>query len=158
GDTSIVAAGRDLIASSASGAARIASLSPGNAPVFREAPLAGAIQISGPGALHVLAGRNLDLGLLAGNADGTGAGITSIGNFRNHALPAAVAYILLSAGIGPAAGLAASALDLANFIADYVNTPQGEVYLDEVIPGIDFDELGPEAQARAALEDFHRIL
>jgi hypothetical protein len=41
------------------------------------------IQISGPGALEVAAGRNPDLGSGANNADGTGEGLTSIGNGRN---------------------------------------------------------------------------
>ncbi len=157
-DITIITAGRDLIASSASSAARIGALSSGNAPVFGETPLPGDIQISGPGALHVLAGRNLDLGLVAGNPDGTGAGVTSIGNLRNPYLAAAGADLVLGAGIGPAAGLAGSGLDFANFIATYVKTPEGDDYLDQVAPGVNFDELDPEAQARVALEIFHRIL
>jgi filamentous hemagglutinin len=60
----------------------------------------GDIQISGPGALVVTAGGNIDLGNGANNADGTGVGITSIGNARNPHLPFDGADIQLMAGVG----------------------------------------------------------
>jgi filamentous hemagglutinin len=58
----------------------------------------GDIQVSGPGALVVKAGGNIDLGNGLNNSDGTGVGITSIGNSRNPALPFAGADIHLEAG------------------------------------------------------------
>lgn len=82
---------------------------------------AGDIQINGPGFLEVLAGRNLDLGTGPNLADGTGAGITSIGNFRNPFLPATGAGIIVLAGVtgpegtGPALGLSRSSLDFDAF-------------------------------------------
>jgi len=59
----------------------------------------GDIQISGPGALVVTAGENIDLGNGPNNSDGTGVGITSIGNARNPALPFDGADIQLMAGV-----------------------------------------------------------
>jgi len=59
----------------------------------------GDIQISGPGALLVTAGGNIDLGNGPNNTDGTGVGITSIGNARNPALPFEGADIQLMAGV-----------------------------------------------------------
>ena len=84
--------------------------------------LAGDIQISGPGFLEVLAGRNLDLGTGENLADGTGTGIISIGNSRNPNLPFEGASIIALAGIGgavggPALGLAGSKLDFENLEA-----------------------------------------
>ena len=81
--------------------------------------LAGDIQVSGPGILEVLAGRNLDLGTGENLFDGTGVGITSIGNARNPNLPFDGASIIALAGIkgknaGAALGLAESQLALSN--------------------------------------------
>jgi filamentous hemagglutinin family protein len=59
----------------------------------------GDIQISGPGSLIVTAGGNIDLGNGPNNSDGTGVGITSIGNARNPALPFEGADIQLMAGV-----------------------------------------------------------
>jgi filamentous hemagglutinin family protein len=60
---------------------------------------AGDIQISGPGTLEVAAGGNIDLGNGVANANGTSAGITSIGNQRNPLLPLGGADISVAAGI-----------------------------------------------------------
>jgi filamentous hemagglutinin family protein len=59
----------------------------------------GDIQISGPGSLIVTAGGNINLGNGPNNADGTGVGITSIGNARNQALPFEGADIQLMTGV-----------------------------------------------------------
>lgn len=59
----------------------------------------GDLQVSGPGALAVLAGGNIDLGNGANNSDGTGVGITSIGNARNPSLSFVGADITMSAGV-----------------------------------------------------------
>jgi filamentous hemagglutinin family protein len=123
-DVSIVAAGRDVLPYSASSPLRIAASRAGNAPA--SGPLAGDIQISGPGALQVVAGRNLDLGTGANNPDGTGTGITSIGNFRNPFLPFDGADLYVAAGLGASTGLGASALRVDDFLATYgVAAPAG---------------------------------
>lgn len=111
-DISIVSSGRDILPYLASSSLRTLASFPGNAFAGDSGPLAGDIQISGPGVLEVLAGRNLDLGTGARNKDGTGAGISSIGNLRNPALPATGSDLLVAAGIGPSIGLAASSLNL----------------------------------------------
>ena len=79
--------------------------------------LAGDIQINGPGLLEVLAGRNIDLGTGSNFGDGTGTGITSIGNSRNPNLPFEGASLIALGGItntagGAALGLADSSLKL----------------------------------------------
>ncbi|MCX6963500.1 MAG: filamentous hemagglutinin family protein, partial [Verrucomicrobia bacterium] len=111
-DISIVASGRDILPYSASTNLRALASLPGNSVTGDSGPLAGDIQISGPGFLEVLAGRNLDLGTGSRNSDGTGAGITSIGNLRNPALPLTGSDMIVMAGIGPSTGLSASTLKL----------------------------------------------
>ncbi len=160
-DTSVIAAGRDIIPSTANSLLRLAATAPGNI-VNNDSPvLAGDLQISGPGTLQVLAGRNLDLGTGRDFADGTGAGITSIGNARNPSLPFGGANLVVGAGIADSISLAGSSLDLPSFIARYVTTSEGEDYLDELIPGLDlaaFAALSAEEQARLALGVFQLIL
>jgi filamentous hemagglutinin len=132
-DISIVAAGRDIIPFNANAANRLTAQSDGNLLNIRdEAALAGDIQISGPGTLEVLAGRNLDLGVSPINPDGTGAGITSIGNARNPALPAEGASIVAAAGIGPALSLGGSNLDFEKLIDLAFETGLAETYLGEL--------------------------
>ncbi|WP_367870916.1 filamentous haemagglutinin family protein [Luteolibacter sp. Populi] len=158
GDTSVVASGRDIIPSNANSLLRLAANAPGNV-VNNDSPLlAGDIQISGPGSLQVLAGRNLDLGTGAGFADGTGAGITSIGNARNPSLSAAGANLVVGAGIQDATSLAESSLDFDAFITQYIGTPEGTAYLKELAPDIVFANLSSEEQARLALGVFYLIL
>ena len=111
-DISIVASGRDILPYSASTNLRALASLPGNSVTGDSGPLAGDIQISGPGFLEVLAGRNLDLGTGSRNSDGTGAGISSIGNLRNPALPLTGSDMIVMAGIGPSTGLSASTLKL----------------------------------------------
>ncbi|MDB6076529.1 MAG: hypothetical protein JWO82_276, partial [Akkermansiaceae bacterium] len=157
-DASIVASGRDIIPSNANSPLRIASQAAGNGVNLDSGPLAGDIQVSGPGSLQVLAGRNLDLGTGAGNADGTGTGITSIGNARNPFLPFEGADLVVGAGIGASDGLSTSDLKIAAFITAYVLTPDGEKYLKEIAPGVVFSDQTAEEQSRLALEVFYRIL
>jgi filamentous hemagglutinin len=158
GDLSIVSAGRDLIAYNSSSQSRALALSQGNGVARGQTPLAGDMQISGPGTLQVLAGRNLDLGLGGGNADGTGSGITSIGNFRNPFLPSEGADLVIGAGITASPSLGTSAPDFDAFIEKYVLTDQGAKYLNEIAPGTDFEQQSADEQARLALEVFYRIL
>jgi hypothetical protein len=101
-DTSLVAAARDILPYSVSGPLRVLSSQSGNAVVPGSGPQAGDIQISGPGLLEIIAGRNLDLGTGENKADGTATGITSIGNLRNPALPFAGADLLVGAGLSGA--------------------------------------------------------
>ena len=135
-DVSIISAARDIIPYNANAARRAFAndLSRGN--LFTDTPndtvlrdslgtyipskiIAGDIQINGPGYLEVLAGRNLDLGTGPNYKDGTGVGITSIGNYRNPFLPFDGASIITIVGIqnstgGPALGLSGSNLNLKN--------------------------------------------
>lgn len=112
---SIVSAGRDVLPYNENTLLRAQAedLKRGNAVVG--SALAGDIQINGPGVLEVLAGRNVDLGTGSTRSDGTGTGITSIGNARNPFLPFAGADLIVMAGIGghdrgPAIGLLNSTL------------------------------------------------
>ncbi len=63
----------------------------------------------------MIAGRDLDLGTGANNSDGTGVGITSIGNSRNPYLPFNGASILAAAGIASKLGLADSSISFSDF-------------------------------------------
>lgn len=109
-DVSQVVAGRDIVAYDANSLLRVAANASGNSLDVGNTALSGDIQISGPGTLEVLAGRNLDMGAGPANSDGTGVGITSIGNERNPYLPnpnqpSASADIIAGAGIGGSSGL-----------------------------------------------------
>ncbi|RYD47109.1 MAG: hypothetical protein EOP85_06095, partial [Verrucomicrobiaceae bacterium] len=158
-DTSLVASGRDLLPYTTLSHLRQEASSGGNAiSASSGAPRDGDIQISGPGTLQVLAGRTLDLGIGSNNPNGTGVGITSIGNTRNPYLPDDGANLVIGAGIGPSLGLAGSNLNVAEFIDTYVETEQGAKYLKEIAPGIDFSTVDDEEQARLAVEVFYRIL
>ncbi len=120
-DFSVVAAGRDLVAFDANSFFRIMANSLGNVLGLGAGPLAGDIQISGPGALEVLAGRNFDLGIGPNNPEGTAVGITSIGNERNPYLPFGGANLVAGAGIGPAGNLANSQLTFEAFISKFLD-------------------------------------
>ena len=166
-DVSIVASGRDLIAYDANSVLRNASQLAGNTVNQGEAPLPGDIQISGPGTLEVLAGRNLDLGVGLKNDDGTGAGITSIGNGRNPSLPFAGAAVIAAAGVGPAFDLGSSALGFDAFTRLALAGAGGVRYLSELpasfdVTGVsslaDFNKLLPEEQTQVALDLFFLVL
>jgi filamentous hemagglutinin len=169
-DVSIIAAGRDLLPYNANSSARVAAGRVGNIVVqsyenLSAAPLAGDFQISGKGVLQVLAGRNLDLGAGPNLADGTGAGLISIGNSRNPYLAYEGADIIAGAGLGVATGLAGSSLDFAKFIQDFVLGTKGAAYLKEVFPNPSspitpstFAGLPEDDQKRLALEIFYLVL
>ena len=128
--------------------------------------MAGDIRISGPGVLEVLAGRSIDLGSGANFLNGTGTGITSIGNLRNPFLPFTGADIIAFAGvtgpggIGPATGLSSSSLDILGFIKGYLKNPDDfkSDYLAKLEGDPSFDDLSGEQQAVVALERFFRFL
>jgi hypothetical protein len=157
-DNSIVSAGRDLIAYNANTNARENAALLGNILSDGENPLSGDLQISGPGTLQVLAGRHIDLGTGPVDSEGTGAGITSIGNARNPYLPAQGAQLIVAAGLGETAvGLSQSSLKLQAFIDQFVLGGEGSTYLAEL--GIsNFETLSEEAKAAAALEVFYLLL
>lgn len=124
---SIVSAGRDIIPSNENAPIRALADDFDQGNIVAGTALAGDIQISGPGYLEVLAGRNLDLGTGANLSDGTGVGITSIGNSRNPFLPFSGAGIIAMAGVGgreggPAVGLAGSSLNFEGLVPDSGNS------------------------------------
>ncbi len=128
--------------------------------------LQGDIQVSGPGVLEVLAGRDIDLGTGANFTDGTGLGITSIGSARNPFLPLDGADLIVIAGVagaagsGPALSLSASALDFETLAtqltagAEMLESP----YLMKLGAAGTAGALTDEQQAIVALERFYRIL
>ena len=160
-DVSIVTSGRDIIPANANAPVRILANRGANIPNVTAGPLAGDIQISGPGSLQVLAGRTLDLGTVPGHPDGTGVGLSSIGNARNPNLAFAGAHIIAGAGLGSSTGLGSSSLDFDRFIAEYVESGRGPEYLAELateMNGRSFDDLVGEERHRIALEVFYRVL
>ena len=165
-DVSVVASGRDIIAYDANSVLRSAARLSGNLISSADSTLAGDIQVSGPGVLEVLAGRNLDLGVGSNNSDGTGVGITSIGNGRNPSLPFSGASIIAAAGIGPSFDLGSSALNFDAFIAQSIKGANGARYLTDyaaasgssVSSVTAFDALSPEEKKRVALEIFFIVL
>ena len=158
-DVSLVSAGRDILPSSENTITRIESLSSKNVGAqFVADPLAGDIQIAGLGELQILAGRNIDLGLGSSNVDGTGTGITSVGNGRNPSLGSEGANITLGAGIGASLGLGSGNLSLDDFIRDFVLTEKGRKYLEALAPDAEFESLPRYEQERLALEVFYLTL
>ena len=158
-DVSLVSAGRDIILYNETTGTRVASAASRNASTLLVAdPLAGDIQMAGPGQLQVLAGRQLDLGLGSSNADGTGSGITSVGNGRNPFLRFNGADVTVGAGIGASTGLGQGNLDFGNFIKEFVLTEKGRGYLKKLAPQADFEALPQDEQERLALEIFYLTL
>lgn len=170
-DVTIVSAGRDIIAYNANSPLRSQAISAGNILASGQSPLAGDIQISGPGTLEVFAGRNLDLGTGGTNADGTGTGISSVGNARNPYLPFGGARLVIGAGIGSANGLENSKLDFETFISEFVEGDNGARYLGELASMLgetstladkltpeDFSTLPTETRDQLALDLFYLVL
>ena len=157
-DVTVISAGRDITASDSASPLRLESLADGNTLSSGQTPAAGDLQISGPGTLQVLAGRNLDLGTGSNNADGTGTGITSLGNLRNPYLGEKGANLVVGAGVGRASSLAQSPLALDRFIVEFVDTRDGGKLLEEIAPGVDFAGQSAEEQSRLALEVFYLVL
>ena len=175
GDISIVSAGRDIVPNNPNATLRSVAnnLALGNivgdgffstvAGTTTNA-LPGDIQISGPGTLEVLAGRNLDLGTEANIADGTGIGISSIGNYRNPFLPTEGADVIAFAGVtglggtGPALGLAGSALELASFIQSFGTDASFQSAYLQRLGATDLAGLTEEQKSIVGLEIFFRRL
>jgi hypothetical protein len=155
---SIVSAARDIIAANPFSLLRNATNALGNALSFGRSPLPGDIQVAGPGNLHVLAGRDLDLGTGSALADGTGGGISSIGNFRNPYLISQGAGITALAGIGPATNLASSMLATQAYVQDVASTEEGMKLIEKLLPGTDINTLSTNEIASLAIELFFRTL
>jgi hypothetical protein len=132
-DVTVVSAGRDVIAYDPESTLRLDAGQPGNAFLGQTTqnltgtglggPNAGDIQISGPGTLEVLAGRNLDLGVGSENANGTGVGISSIGNTDDPFLSTfSGADVIAAAGMGVSGGFnnANAQVDFAAFEAEFL--------------------------------------
>ncbi len=122
---SLVAAGRDLIAYDPNSPLRLAAQAAGNQLLPSSGstpgpgtgnPTAGDLQLGGPGTFEVLAGRDFNLGVGTPAADGTGAGLATIGNTRNPNLPFAGASIIAGAGMGGTA-----LPDFTAFNAEFLN-------------------------------------
>ncbi len=151
-----------------------ASQSEANAEVKGQIPIplqSGDIQISGPGTLQVMAGGDLDLGNGPNNSDGTGVGITSVGNARNPALPFQSADLIVAAGLQGLDQL--PLLDFARTVlkgdrgADYLMelkdrfTYSGQpprVPLDASIFEDSFNEISNEEKQQLALQLFYLVL
>jgi hypothetical protein len=173
-DISLVAAGRDLIAYDPSSALRLAANVPGNLVSPVSPPAAGDIQISGPGTIEVLAGRNFDLGVGPNNPDGTGVGLVSIGNARNPYLPFDGASIIAGAGIGISSGLSTSQLDFTEFESQFLDPDSAGAQATRYLPELgrllglmnasnseiwtQFQQLSPEKQDALALDVFYLVL
>ena len=137
-DLTLVSAARDIVPFNANSPLLTSGQAAGNGLSVGTTPQSGDIQISGPGTLEVLAGRNIDLGGVYQNSPATdlGVGITSIGNARNPFLPATGASVIVGAGLGPASagGLDSSSLGLTNFVSQVVMGPTGAALLAELGP------------------------
>jgi hypothetical protein len=176
-DITLVSAGRDIIAFNEKSEVRSAAdnLNLGNyvsdSPKATVSGLstkaaAGDIRISGRGILEVISGRNLDLGSGQNFVDGTGSGISSIGNLRNPFLPFTGADLIILSGVtspdgdGFAGGLADSSMMIDEFIATYLKDPNSKdsLYWTSIGGDIEFENLTAEQQAIIALEGFYRIL
>lgn len=158
-DVSIVAAGRDIIPYNANTQTRVLANSAGNVVNPDSVPLAGDIQISGPGALQVLAGRNIDLGTGKPAGDGTGLGIVSIGNARNPFLPFDGADLAVGAGIGASGGLGSSDLDFEAFSEEVFNNPRyAAAIASRLGTAGDIESLSDEQRNLIALELFYYTL
>jgi len=181
-DVSVVSAGRDIVAYDATAPLLVSAQAAGNALDFGSGALAGDIQIAGPGTIEVLAGRNLNLGVGPNNADGTGVGLTSIGNQANPALPFGGADIVALAGVGASAGLDASKLNFGNvpdetqpgFIDLFLNPTTGGAEAQRYLPDLGtllglssasdddiwsaFQQLPQSRQHTLALDVFYLVL
>ena len=176
-DVSLVSAGRDLIPFNENSELRSTAddLTAGNvvggllqstSAGDSTKALSGDIQINGPGVMEVLSGRNLDLGTGANFNDGTGVGITSVGNLRNPNLPFGGADLIALAGVsaadgtGPANGLSSSSLDTTAFIAEYLKGKPlvNSAYLKKLGLKRKLSMLDSEQRAIVALEKFYQVL
>ncbi len=158
-DISLISAARDLTPYQPNSPSRLSATSTGNSLNSGSDALAGDIQISGPGLLQIIAGRDIDLGRGAGNPDGTGSGITSIGNARNPYLPFSGADLLIAAGVPTSGSFAASLNGLSAFIEKWITSDNGTRLKKNTGHTLsDFLQSSTEQQATIAVELFYAIL
>ncbi|MEI6819934.1 MAG: filamentous hemagglutinin family protein, partial [Verrucomicrobiota bacterium] len=175
-DITLVSAGRDIIPFAENSTIRslannvtmgnaVGDLLRSTASGDSTSAMAGDIQINGPGVMEVLSGRNIDLGTGANFTDGTGVGITSIGNLRNPNLPFGGADLIALAGVsgagGQADGLSLSSMNVDAFISQYLSAGTDRTqsaYLEKIDWNGEFSELTAEQKAIVALEKFYQIL
>jgi hypothetical protein len=177
-DISLISAGRDIVPFAENAAVRslannlVLGNFVGDAPYTtasgdNTSALAGDIQINGPGVMEVLSGRNINLGTGANFTDGTGVGITSIGNTRNLNLPFTGADLIVLAGVsaagglGDAQGLALSSMNIDAFISKYLSAGTDSahsVYLKKIGWQGKFSDLSEEQKAIVALEKYYQLL
>ncbi|MFZ4597916.1 MAG: filamentous hemagglutinin family protein, partial [Terrimicrobiaceae bacterium] len=170
-DVSIVSSGGDIRPWNDKSLLRVAATRlPGNALNNAQTTLPGDIQISGPGALALLAGGNLDFGTGASdpNGDGLGIGLTSIGNARNPNLPFAGADLIVGAGIGPVFSLANLVPDAGTFLESVLSGDNASTYLAELAASntelasflntSGLSTLSADLRAKLALELFFLVL
>jgi len=130
---SIISAGRDVLPYNANAPVRAqaSNIALGNIIVDPTQPtvlgrqiniLPGDIQISGSGAAEILAGRNVDLGTGENFSNGTGTGITSIGNARNPFLAFEGARLIVLAGVGGKSGGAALGMADSDLVFDSLSS------------------------------------
>ena len=139
-DISLVSAGGSFRgydpASQLRASALAASLLANNSAYAQEAFPSGDIQISGPGTLQLLAGKDIDLGnapLFSGDST-IWVGLTSIGNARNPGLPFQGADIVAGAGLNLPRGLSTkpNGIGLAEFTRDILKGEGGDIYLSKL--------------------------
>jgi filamentous hemagglutinin family protein len=175
-DISLVSAGRDIKLFNESSELRTLAENPQSGNRVGDTPKAtsngsftnaeaGDLQISGPGVLEVIAGRSIDLGTGPNFSDGTGTGITSIGNSRNPNLPFTGADLIVLPGTSAAGGLPApslheSTLDFTGFIDRYLSDPAkiDSPYLKKIGEPDGFEDADDEVRAVVALEQFYKII
>lgn len=134
-DVSIVSAGGDMRlydANNPSLVTAINDLISLPASFARPQPRSGDIQISGPGILQVIAGGNIDLGTGDVRSDGTGVGITSIGNARNPALPFEGASLITVGGASLPGSLAGAGLNASGLFEKVSAMPGAGDYFKEL--------------------------
>ncbi|MFA7233442.1 MAG: filamentous hemagglutinin family protein [Terrimicrobiaceae bacterium] len=156
-DSSIVAGGRDILPYQKNSPLRKLATAGGSREI--SGPLPGDLQISGPGSLQVLAGRNLDLGTGREVGNGIGVGIASTGNIRNTYLSSEGADLFVGAGTGFSQGLFQSSLNFSMFISEFVEG--AEKYLSEfedALNGDAFESLPDEKKSEVALQVFYLVL
>jgi filamentous hemagglutinin family protein len=138
-DQSLVSAGRDIILYDPNSPLRLEAQTIGNnltqynneVSPGSSTPAAGDVQISGPGTLEVMAGRNLNVGTGGPvTTNGLADGITSIGNTRNPLLGFAGANVVVGAGLGAPGGLESGQLDFTDstqsgFVDQFLNPITG---------------------------------
>ena len=126
-DVSTVTANRDITLFDPN-STELVALGDSNSPFVTP----GNIEISGPGTLEVLAGRNLSLGVGQPSSNPTGVGIISIGSSRNPYLSLFNgANIIASSGIGNSTSLNGAAnLNFQLFIDSFLN-PNPSVASDD---------------------------